>query len=149
MRVAFPDAAGNPDYGLASGSPALTAFTEDQILTFIRANIRPYGEDRWVTPYLEHHIDPAAIGGSRCAGATASPTWNFILVNASLMPRNARPADYDIGLNIRSHGRVVAQVKLNRTLVLDEPVVYGLFVPLRTDQMDSFDGVEMVFAKKA
>jgi len=149
MRVAFPQVAGNADYGLRSSTPTLTAFSEDQILVFLKTYAIPYStEDLRVDPYLNHHIDPNAIGGVRCAGVPVSPTWNFILINATIVPRNARPADYAVGITVRSHGIVNGQLNLNQTLVLDQPVVYGLFVPLKTEEMDSFDSIAMVFSKR-
>jgi len=148
MRVAFPQVASNTDYGIRSASPTLTAFSEDQILLFLKTYALPYStEDLRADPYLDHHIDPNAIGGARCSGVPVTPTWNFVLINATIMPRNARPADYAIGINVRSHGTVAGQLNLNRTLVLDQPVVYGLFVPLKSNEMDSFDSVAMVFSK--
>lgn len=149
MRIAFPHVAENPDYGIRSSSPTLTGFTEDQVLAFLKTYELPYStEDLRVDPYLDHHIDPNAIGGARCAGVPVSPTWNFVLINATIIPRNARPADYAIGINVRSRGTVAGQLNLNRTLILDQPVVYGLFVPLKTEEMDSFDSIAMVFSKR-
>jgi len=44
---------------------------------------------------------------------------------------------------------VVEQFTLNQTLIIDQPVFIARYVPLKTEEMDSFDSIEMVFLKKA
>jgi hypothetical protein len=142
MREVFPQAAGDPGYGIRQPVPQLVLLTEEEIDAFIDA----HQSNRY--PDNERHVDPTTIGGPACAGVPANPTWNFVRVNATLMPRNARPGDYDIGINVRSRGDVAAQVRLNRTFILDQPVVLVQYIPLRVDEMDAFDSIELVFAKK-
>lgn len=148
MKAVFPAAAGDPRYGLQQASPRLVMFTDNDILAFITANPKPNAGNFEVSPYLDHYVDTNTLGGERCAGVTASPTWNFVLINATLMPRNARPAVYDIGINVRSHGKVVEQLRFSETFVLDQPVVIARYVPMKTTEMDDFEGIELVYAKK-
>ena len=148
MRAAFPEVAGKAGYGLDKQAPELVALSEEQMLDFLKANARPYVTDFQVDRYIDNYIDPNTLGGVRCAGVPATPAWNFILINANIVPRNARPASYDIGINVRSKGTVAAQLKTEKTLTLDQPVIFTLYVPMKTTEMDSFDSIEMVFAKK-
>ncbi|MDD1694735.1 MAG: hypothetical protein LUQ71_08425 [Methanoregula sp.] len=150
MRMAFPQVATDPGYGILEPERTLTAFTRDQVLAFLAANARQYASDpQEVDPYISNYIDPNTLGGANCTGTAATPTWNFVRIDATIMPRNARPADYDIGISVRSKGKVAAQIKLNRTLTLDQPVIYELYVPVKTSETDLFDSIEMVFYKKA
>lgn len=150
MRMAFPQVANNTGYGIVEPHTTLTAFSANEMISFLKANAREYASDpRDVDPAITNYIDPNTLGGAQCAGVPASPTWNFVRIDATIMPRNGRPADYDIGISVRSKGKVTAQLKLSRTLTIDKPVTYELYVPLKMIEMDRFDSIEMVFYKKA
>lgn len=148
MRASFPEAAADPAYGISGRNGKLVAYTEDQMQEFLRANaVKTTNEiqaDRFITDY----IDPATLGGPACAGTVSTPTWNFVLINATIMGRNARPSGYAIGFNVRSKGNVVAQIRADRNLTLDKPALFALYVPLKTTETELFDGVEMVFARQ-
>ena len=148
MRASFPEAAADPDYGISGRNGKLVAFTEDQMRDFLMANavktVQEIRADRFITNYL----DPATLGGPACSGTVSTPTWNFVLINATIMGRNARPSEYAIGFNVRSKGNVVAQIRADRNLSLDEPAFFALYVPLKTEETDLLDSVEMVFARK-
>ena len=144
MQSAFPAIAGDRPYGIRQPVPRLILLTDDDILSFIRANAGAYADD----PNNEFHVDPNAIGGPACSGLPVNPKWNVILINATVIPRNARPGEYDIGFNVRSKGVVVEQMRMNATFVLDEPVIISRWVPLRLDEMDDFESIEMVFMRK-
>ena len=148
MRASFPEVAADPEYGILAPNTKLTAYSEDQIVDFLRANKKPLVTEFRGDPYITEYIDPNTLGGVNCTGVAAAPTWNFVLINATIMPRNARPSEYAIGFDIRSRGRVVAQLRADRTLTLDQPEIFALFVPVKTSEMEFFDGVAMVFAKK-
>lgn len=148
MKASFPQVANEAGYGILQPVPRLTLLSEGQVLAFLEANAKPNVVVDGITPYVDQVIDPYMLGGSRCAGVPISPTWNVILINATLMPRNARPADYDIGINVRSQGRVVEQLRLNQTLIIDQPVIFAWFVPMKTEEMALFDSIELVFHKK-
>ncbi len=107
-------------------------------------NVTTVNAGRWITDYIE----PATLGGAACSGTVSTPTWNFVLINATIMGRNALPAEYAIGFNVRSKGVVVAQIQKDRTLTLDTPAIFALYVPLKTTEVERFDSVEMVFARK-
>jgi len=150
MRMAFPQVANNTGYGIQEPNTRLDAYSKEQMLAFLKANAMPYTSDLMeVDPYIANYVDTNNLGGTSCMGTVTSPTWNFVRIDATIMPRNARPTNYDIGINIRSRGKVSAQLRLNRTLILDQPVIYELYVPVKTVEMDRFDSLEMVFHKNA
>ncbi|HEX3002369.1 MAG TPA: hypothetical protein VHN82_08405, partial [Methanoregula sp.] len=128
MRAAFPGAAADPGYGISRPNHNLTAYSEAQILDFLKANAKPNAVDIIVEPNISRAIEPDVLGGARCAGAVASPTWNFVLINATIMGRNARPAEYAIGFDVRSKGNVVAEIRADRNLTLDQPAIFTLYV---------------------
>jgi hypothetical protein len=144
MLAAFPQAAGDPGYGIRQPVPKLILLPETEIENFLDTY-----EDR-VTRYPdnERYIDPNTIGGPACAGVPATPYWNFVRINATFIPRNARPADYDIGFDIISHGVEIEQLRMNKTFILDEPVILVLYIPLRVDEMDAFESIRPVFARR-
>jgi len=148
MRAAFPGAAADPEYGISGRNGKLVAYTEDQMRTFLAANAITTVNEIQVDPNLTNYIDPNTLGGAACSGTVSTPTWNFVLINATIMGRNARPSEYAIGFNVRSRGNVVAQIRADRNMTLDQPAFFALYVPLKTDETDLFDGVEMVFRKK-
>eukprot|EP00825_Cyclidium_porcatum_P028345 TRINITY_DN30632_c0_g1_i2.p2 TRINITY_DN30632_c0_g1~~TRINITY_DN30632_c0_g1_i2.p2 ORF type:complete len:269 (-),score=-14.29 TRINITY_DN30632_c0_g1_i2:161-967(-) len=149
MKAAFPQVAGNPGYGIRPPESTLIAFTGDRMLSFLQSNAMDNAPDPALDPAIGNYIDPDTLGGANCTGVAASPTWNFVRITANFVPRNARPAEYDIGINVRSQGKVVTQLKTNQTLVLDQPVVFTWYVPLKTSETDLFDSLEMVFSKRA
>ena len=148
MKKFFPEAAGDPAYGIAGRQGTLVAYPEEEIRRFIETNavtnVTTVEAGRRITDYIE----PATLGGPACSGTVSTPTWNFVLINATIMGRNALPAEYAIGFNVRSKGIVVAQIREDRTLTIDTPAIFALYVPLKTAEMERFDSVEMVFARK-
>ncbi|AGB02106.1 hypothetical protein [Methanoregula formicica] len=148
MRKFFPEAATDPNYGIAGRQGTLVAHSEEDILRFLETNavtnVTTVEAGRRITDYIE----PATLGGPACSGMISTPTWNFVLINATIIGRNALPAEYAIGFNVRSKGVVVAQIRADRNLTLDTPALFALYVPLKTAEMERFDSVEMVFARK-
>jgi hypothetical protein len=136
MKVVFPQAALDPHYGILQPVPKLIALSPDQMATFLQK----YRE--------EYNGDPSRIGGAACAGASANPGWNFIKIVGTIIPRNARPDTYDMRMNVRSQGKVIAQFRINETLTLGQPFSFERYVPLKTNEMDLFDSVELLFARK-
>jgi len=148
MRASFPEVAADPDYGISGRNGKLIAYTEEQVQDFLQANaVRNITEVR-AGSTITDYIEPATLGGPACSGTVSTPAWNFVLVNATIMGRNARPSGYAIGFNVRSKGTVVTQIRADRNLTLDEPAFFALYVPLKTTETDLFDGVEMVFARQ-
>jgi hypothetical protein len=144
MRVAFPQAAGDFGYGIRQPVPKLLMLTEEEIGAF--TDTYSIVDKRY--PDSERRIDPNAIGGASCAGVPANPVWNFVRVNATLMPRNGRPGEYDIGINFRSRRDVIAQVTMNQTFILDQPVIIVRYIPLKVEEMDAFNSIGLVFARR-
>ena len=93
--------------------------------------------------YVYGSANPPA--GAGCAAAPAGQGWNFVQVQGTIIPRNARPATYDTALEVRSRGRIVAQFRFNATLTLEQPYTFERYVPLRSGEMDRFDSVDLVF----
>ncbi len=145
MRTIFPEAANDTTYGIQQRVPKLIALTEDQITIFTGG----FGGTTTEDPSFNRSVESFLLAGRWCAGVPAYPTWNVVRINATLIPRNGNPTDYLIGINMMSHGSVVEQFTLNRTLILDQPVFIARYVPLKTEEMDAFDSVELVFLKKA
>ncbi len=145
MREVFPEAAGDPAYGIRQPVPKLVMVPDREISAFIRAHAGEYANDP--NPHL--HVDPNTIGSPACTGMVANPKWNFVRINATLLPRNARPGEYDIGINVRSRGVVIEQIRLNRSFAIDRPVVIAGYVPLRLDETDAFDTIDLAFSRRA
>jgi hypothetical protein len=142
MRIAFPQAAADPQYGIRKAPPKLVMLTEADITAF---------RDTYSTTLGRHdnerYIDPLTIGGARCVGIPANPVWNFLLINTTFVPRNTRPGEYDIGINLRSHGNVIGQLRMNASFTLDKPVNIVRSGPLKDEEKEAFDSIDLVFAK--
>lgn len=146
MRTEFPEAAADPAYGIRSRDSKLLMVPSERVDAFIAAYSEP---TRYVDIDPQLNVDPAKIGGPACNGVIATPEWNFVQVNVTFEARNARPSLYDIGINIKSHGDVIEQIPMNMTLELDKTVSFVGYIPLRVDQMDAFDNVELVFHRRS
>jgi hypothetical protein len=130
MRTVFPEVAQDPGYGIRQPVPELTALSPERMDAFLQTYPDGYN----------------SLAG--CAAAPIGPGWNFVKIEGTIMPRNARPAEYDIGINVRSRGRVIAQFRMNETLTLEQPFSFERYVPLRSDEMELFDSIELVFSRK-
>lgn len=146
MRAEFPEAAADPAYGIRSRNSRLLMESSGRVDAFIASYAEP---TRYIDIDPQLNVDPAKIGGPACNGVIATPEWNFVRVNATFVARNARPSVYDIGLNIKSHGDVIEQIPMNMTLELDKTVSFVGYIPLRVDQMEAFDNVELVFFRRS
>jgi hypothetical protein len=144
MREAFPQIAGDSGYGIRQKAPKLAMLTPEDIEAFEKT----YASRTGVYPDTERYIDPNTLGGARCAGVPADPRWNFVRINATLIPRNPRPGEYDIGINVRSRGTIIEQLRMNRTFVIEEPVTFVRYIPLKLDEMEAFDSIELVFSRR-
>jgi hypothetical protein len=142
MREIFPQAANDTKYGIHQRVPKLIALSKDQITIFTR------GSEGTNTENPNRSIESFLLAGSWCSGVPAYPTWNLVRIDATLIPRNGNPADYEIGINIKYHDTVIEQFRIDQTLIIDQPVFITRYVPLKTEEMDSFDRVELVFSKK-
>ncbi len=136
MKEVFPEAAQDPGYGIRQPEPELIALSPDQMDAFLQK--LPEG----------YNGEASLAGGDGCAAAPMSPGWNFVKIEGTIIPRNARPAEYDIGINVSSRGRVIDQIRMTETLTLEQPFSFERYVPLRSDEMDLFDGIGLVFGRK-
>lgn len=144
MRAEFAEIAGNPGYGIRQKEPELILLPDATMSTFLRKYAGRYADE----PNPVAYITPAEIGGTACSTGLGNPKWNFVMVNTSLVPRNARTAEYDIGLNIRSRGTIIEQIRLNRTFTIDRPVEIAGFIPLKVEETEFFDSIDLVFARR-
>ena len=135
MEEIFPDIIKDPKYGLNQPVPKLTAISAGEYNKFIRDFTEGKNENTKV------------IGIARCQGAIVTPYWNFVQIGAQLIPTNPRPANYTISLNIRSRGKLVTQINTTELLVKDQMITLTSYIPLRTDEMEIFDGIEITFNK--
>ncbi|MCK9579666.1 MAG: hypothetical protein M0Q92_04355 [Methanoregula sp.] len=144
MKEVFPQAAGDPAYGIRQKPPKLVLLTDDEINAFIDT----YADKSRLYPKNEKYVDPNSIGSPACAGVPANPEWNFIRINATFIPRNVHPGEYDIGFNLNKGDVVITQVRINQTFIIDETVILVRYIPLKVEEMDAFDNVELVFARR-
>lgn len=135
MRNAFP-AISWDNYGIRQVAPALAVVSEDDYYTFLRRHTEGNAES---TPLKT----PAA-----CAGSGPGPTWNFVAVQFTVAPRNIRAADYAVTGNVLSDGKIVAKVETVKRMVLDEKVTFVWYIPVRTDELDLFDTLQISYARR-
>jgi hypothetical protein len=136
MKEAFPIAAKDSTYGIKQSPPKIVAISPKEMNVFMRE-------------YMEGANEAAkTVGVSRCNAVPVNPYWNFVKIDATIMPRNANPADYEIGINVRSAGKIIAQVPITETLTINQPLMLESYIPLKSDEMDFFDSIELVFHKK-
>ena len=77
MKALIPETAAG--YGIRQPVPALIALTPDRMDAFLQA-------------YPGNGAAPA--GSTACAAGPASPNWNFVKISGTILPRNARPSEY-------------------------------------------------------
>jgi hypothetical protein len=134
MQTAFPGLL-KDTYGIKQVVPNLAVISEDEYLTFIRK----YTDDNSESSELK---TPSA-----CLGSAAEPTWNFIEVRVILDPTNVHPTDYTITENIWSDGKVVVKFATTRSMVIDEQITLLSYIPIRSDEVDLFDVVEVTYTR--
>jgi len=135
MQEIFPKIAKDPNYGLNQPVPKITAISAGEYNTFIRDFTEGKNENTKV------------IGIYRCQGVIGTPYWNFVQISANLIPTNPRPSNYSISLNVRSKGKIVTQINTTELLVKDHMITLTSYIPLKTNEMEIFDGVEITFIK--
>lgn len=137
MKEIFPTIANDPTYGLKASPPKVSGISAQQWRAFI-------------TDYTEGKNEQSkTIGIERCinppGASSQNPDWNFVKISAGLTPRNAIPTNYEIVFHIYSQGRDVTQINMNETLYPDQPVFIETYIPMRYDEIDMFDSVELKF----
>ena len=111
MKALIPETSAG--YGIRQPVPALIALTPDRMDAFLQA-------------YPENGATPA--GSTACAAGPGSPNWNFVKISGTILPRNARPSEYDIGIMVSSRGKVIAEFRFNETLTLEQQVSFERYV---------------------
>jgi hypothetical protein len=135
MQEAFPSIAKDPDYGLKPTIPKLTAISAGEYNVFLR----DYTEGK--------NENTKMIGVSRCQGAISTPYWNFIQVHLLLSPRNSRPTNYTISINVHSRGNTIAQFNTTENLTMEQLTGFTTYIPLKTDEMDQIDNIDFSFTQ--
>jgi len=135
MQDLFPVVANDPTYGLTQSPPKIIGISEGEINTFIRENTEGKNSASKV------------ISTAHCQGRPVDPQWNFVDVTATLTPRNARPSNYIIAVNVRKGGKVIGQLTTTEMLTIDQPDVFTTYIPLKVNEMDLFDSVDLVYKK--
>jgi hypothetical protein len=68
-----------------------------------------------------------------------SPNWNFAEIHATITPRNARPAMYEISLIMKSRGRNITIFTTRENLTPDQPFALVRYIPMKLDEMELLD----------
>ena len=157
MKIYFPDAASDPAYGLSVSPAKVTGISTDEMDTFLRQNTE-IPENDYYNSTGDPQYDPENVKlkdrkfliHQGCLNQVADPQWNFVEVAIHIIPRNARPTDYTIGINILSYGeKIVAQLTTDKTLTLEQPEDLTVYIPLKTNDMDRFTGASLVYRKNS
>ena len=135
MREIFPEFAKDTDYGIEQPVPKLSTISADVMRTFIR----------------DHTM--AGTQNSRfkgiygCQGVSMTPDWNFAEFRATVTPRNARPATYDISLIMKSRGRNITVYTTRETLTADRQIGFVRYIPMKADEIELLDIPYVMFTR--
>jgi hypothetical protein len=137
MQQAFPTIANDASYGTRSDTPHVTGISAEDMNDFYT---------RWVQGVGQMG---SAISFNPCGGSSIPDQswWDFIQVHAVFTPRNARPAQYEITLNVRSRNYGISQITYNETLALDQTVYFYNYIPLLAGQITDLQGIDLQFKK--
>jgi hypothetical protein len=127
MKELFPAFANDPAYGIEQPVPKLSTLSAAEMRTFIRDHIIGYNENSRFK------------GSYSCQGVSMSPNWNFAEIHASLTPRNARPARYEISLIMKSRGKNITVFTTQENLIPDQSFTLVRYIPMKTDEMELLD----------
>jgi hypothetical protein len=137
MKQAFPDIAKDPDYGINSAHPKLVGISNEKWNSFYQD---------WITG---KNTGQSTFSSSKCQNIPYSEntTWDFASVDARFTPRNARPTDYTIIISISAKNKIVAQLIMNETLTLDQPLSIQSWIPIKRTEIDLLDNPSINFNK--
>jgi hypothetical protein len=155
MKIYFPDVAGDPAYGLSASPAKVRGISPDEMEAFLRKNTEVPENDYYnstgdpqYSPEKVKLKDRKFLIHNVCLNQVADPQWNFVEVAVHIIPRNARPAEYTIGINVLSYGeKIVAQITTDKILTLEQPEDLTVYIPLKTNDMDRFTGASLVYRK--
>ena len=157
MKIYFPDIAGDSAYGLSVLPAKVTGLSSYQMEKFLRENteipVNDYYNSTGDPQYNPENVklkDRKIFSHHGCLDQVVDPQWNFVEVAIHIIPRNARPTNYTIGINILSYGeKIVAQITTDKTLTLDHPEDLTIYIPLKTNDMSRFTGASLVYRKNS
>ncbi len=135
MKQAFPAIANDPLYGIRQVVPKLAQVSAHDYRDFLLDYTSGTGDNQRINDLPE------------CPGATGEPNWNFVEIRVVLDPTNVRPSNYTISVNVRSQGNVIAQFRTTQTLVIDNQVILISYIPVKTNEMDLFDSVDVTYTR--
>jgi len=135
MEEIFPTIAKDPYYGMRQKPPKISAISSGEFNVFLRDYVEGKNENQKVMNIY------------RCEGRPVTPYWNFVKIDVKITPRNGRPANYTMTINIRSQGKIIAQFNSTEMLTLDEIISFQSYIPLKSDEMDDIEGVELTWTK--
>jgi hypothetical protein len=127
MKEIFPAFANDHDYGIEQPVPKLSSVSAAEIRSFIRD---------YTQGSNENSLFKGIYG---CQGVSMSPNWNFAEISASITPRNARPANYEISLIIKSQGKNITVFTTQENLMPDQPIALVRYIPMKTDEVELLD----------
>lgn len=136
LKEAFPDIGNDPDYGIRAGyPPKIRALSPQEINVFLR-------------DYTEGKNENAkTVGFTRCQGAPIDPTWSFIKISGKIIPRNAKPSIYQISFYAKALQKDILVSQSNETLRLEQPILFDIYIPLKTNEVDLFDSPTVQFTR--
>jgi hypothetical protein len=136
MKQVFPDIAKDPDYGINSAHPKLVGISDET----------------WNKFYLDYNTGQQSgqsqtFSVSKCEGIPISENniWDFALVHAKLIPRNARPSDYTIIVQLNAKDKEISQLIINETLTLEQPIVISSWVPMKRNEIEFLQTPKIYF----
>jgi hypothetical protein len=127
MKEIFPAFANDPAYGIEQPVPKISTVSAAEMRTFVRDHT------------LGSNENSAFKGSYSCQGVSMSPDWNFAEIHATITPRNARPARYEISLIMKSRGKNSTIFTTQENLTPDRPFALVRYIPMKLDEMELLD----------
>ncbi|MDD1682418.1 MAG: hypothetical protein LUO98_01170, partial [Methanoregula sp.] len=134
MKDAFPEIANSPSFN-TDHHPKVVGISRQRIDEYLRG---------WTEG---NSAASKTITLNRCEGVPANPFWNFIRISGRFIPRNARPADYEVTLVVKSGLRTLGTIVTTESMTLEQPISFETFVPIRADLQNEVTSVEVQFKR--
>jgi uncharacterized membrane protein len=130
MKQEFPDIVNDPNYGINSAHPTLVGLSDQKWNAF-------YSDwSNWKTTGLSQTFNFSACQNESISENTTWVAWDVVYVGARIIPRNGNPSDYTIILTLRAEGKSDAQIIINKTLTIDQPITIESQIPMRRSEID-------------
>ena len=127
MKELFPAYANDPAYGIEQPVPKLSTIAESEMRTFVRDHTLGGSESS------------AFKGSFSCKGVSMSPDWNFAQIHATITPRIAKSATYEISYIMKSRGKNITVFTSQEVLTPDQPLNLVRYIPMKLDEMELLD----------